>query len=132
MSTNLHSPRQNSILVVDDDELFRRMLRSTLERAGYSVVEASDGDEAIRLVRAQPPSAVVLDLIMPNREGLETLSELGRLGTKLPVIAISGGGRLNPESYLSMARGLGAAETLEKPFEPGELLEKVRALLPAA
>jgi CheY-like chemotaxis protein len=102
----------STILVVDDDETFRRLLCQTLLRAGHEVLAADDGRGALRLYRQQPADLVITDLIMPEQEGLETILELRRLQPDLKIIAISGGGRMVPGDYLPIARHLGAARTL--------------------
>lgn len=117
------------ILVVDDDDQFRRMLQRTLERAGYEVEPAADGREAVRLFEAHPPDLVLTDLVMPEQEGLETIMTLRRKYKTPRIIAMSGGGRNQPEEYLEAARVLGVAATLEKPFATRDLLALVRSVL---
>ena len=117
------------ILLVDDNESFRRPLGEALRRAGYEIQGAGDGSAALVLYQQQPFDLVITDLIMPEKEGLETIIELHRLKPELKIIAMSGGGRMNPEDYLPMARQLGAAATLAKPFTAEEILEVVDCLL---
>ncbi len=119
------------ILVADDDEQYRLMLQRTLERAGYAVTAADNGATAITAARQRHHDVAVLDLLMPEKEGLETIRELKSLCPALPVIAITGGGRGNPSDYLRAARLLGAVATLEKPFSIQDLLRVVRDALPA-
>ena len=117
-------PRQ--ILVIDDDEQLREMLRRMLEYAGYDVVEACDGEEAMKLLRNREVDLVITDILMPNREGLEPIMELRRGRPQLPIIAISGGGGWSgSSSYLVTATKLGAAKTLAKPFTRQEILDAV-------
>jgi DNA-binding response OmpR family regulator len=111
-----------TILVVDDDDAFRAMLRETLERAGYEVRDASNGEIALEIDRATPCDVVVIDLVMPEKEGLETILELRRRRSHTKIIAISGGGNSNPRRNLAIAERLGARRTLTKPFSRGELL----------
>ena len=117
------------ILIIDDDDLFRAMLRQMLEREGYEVVDAPDGKEGIRLYRMKPTDLIITDIIMPEREGLETIVELRRDFPEVTIIAMSGGGRVGPENYLKIAKGMGAQFTFEKPFQRAELLEAVQELL---
>jgi len=119
------------ILVVDDDNQIRGMLRRLLEKEGYEVVEAIDGTEAMRLYQERPVDLVITDLIMPNKEGIETIIELRRIFPEVKIIAISGGGRVGPATYLSMAEKLGASRIFTKPFENDELLTAVKELVPA-
>jgi CheY-like chemotaxis protein len=117
------------ILVVDDNDEVRRIVGKTLEKAGYEVLTAENGLAAMKVYREQPVDLVITDLIMPEQEGLETIFELRRLTPELKIIAISGGGRLEPEDYLPIATGIGAALTLAKPFLAEELLAAVASLL---
>ncbi len=118
-----------SILVVDDDPQLRRMIRITLERAGYAVDEAENGAVAMHKVRAQPPDLVITDIVMPHKEGIETIAELKRDHPKVKVIAISGGGRIEARQYLGVAAQIGADKTFGKPVERELLLAAVEELL---
>src|SRR5947207_3510654 len=102
------------ILVVDDDIPFRKMLRLTLSRFGHAVGEARDGDEALKTIREAPVDLVMTDLIMPGREGIETIEALRHEFPALKIIAMSGGGRMTAHQYLSIARAMGADRTLAK------------------
>jgi DNA-binding response OmpR family regulator len=110
------------ILVVDDDDAFRAMLRETLERAGHEVHDAPNGAIALEIDQRTPCDVVVIDLVMPEKEGLETILELRRRRSRTKIIAMSGGGSGNPKSNLAIAARLGARRTLTKPFSRGELL----------
>jgi DNA-binding NtrC family response regulator len=118
------------ILVVDDDTNFRQMLAQTLERAGYRVVEAEDGNVAIKACEVEVPGLVITDIIMPEKEGLETIQELRAKYPEVNIIAMSGGGRISPDSYLPLAKGLGAVKTLQKPFRREEVIKAVQELFP--
>ena len=87
------------ILIIDDDDQIRRVLRKTLERDGYDVADAPNGKEGIRLYRENPADLVITDIIMPEKEGIETIRELRRDFPEVKIIAISGGGRIGPDSY---------------------------------
>lgn len=117
------------ILVVDDDAQVREMLRQMLEDAGFEVTEAPDGKVAVSLYRKSPSDLVITDLIMPEQEGLETIQSLKGEFPDVKIIAMSGGGRLGPESYLKMAGAFGALHTFAKPVRRKELLEKIREIL---
>jgi len=117
------------ILVIDDDFQMREMLGVILERKGYDVKTASDGKAAIQLQSKKPFDIVITDIIMPEKEGLETISELRRGYPQLKIIAISGGGRHRPEGYLELARQFGADRVLAKPFGSWEILSAVRELV---
>jgi DNA-binding response OmpR family regulator len=116
------------LLVIDDDEMFRSMLRRALELEGYRVQEAADGRKGLALMQQAPADLVITDLIMPELEGLETIMRLRREFPGTPVIAVSGGGRLRPTDVLPTAQRLGAARVFAKPFGLDELLNAVREL----
>jgi DNA-binding response OmpR family regulator len=118
-----------SILLVDDDEQLRPMLKIVLERAGHVVNEAGNGKEALASYSRQQTELVVTDLVMPDKEGLETIIELRRSYPALKIIAMSGGGRTGVQNYLDLAIKFGANHVLNKPFTNQELLEGVRLLL---
>jgi CheY-like chemotaxis protein len=120
------------ILLVDDDEPFRKMLHKTLERAGYQVQDAPNGKAALELYRQEPTDLIITDLVMPEKEGLETIMELRRLNPAVKIIAMSGGGRMNPEVNLVMAQRLGAKRTLAKPFSQQEILDAIARVLAEA
>ena len=117
------------ILIVDDDVDVLDMLGQTLEREGYEVVSAANGKEGVRLYREDPVDLVIADIIMPEKEGIETIMELKRAFPDVKIIAISGGGLVDPERYLSMAKQLGARYTFSKPVEREDLLKAVRELI---
>jgi len=118
-----------NILIIDDDNQFRTMLRKMVERNGYEVIEASDGKEGIKLYRKNPTDLIITDLIMPEKDGIETIQELRKDFPDVKIIAISGGGRLGPHDYLHLAKMLGAQRTLTKPIELPELLRNIKELL---
>jgi CheY-like chemotaxis protein len=109
------------ILLVDDDEQFRKVLRLSLLKLGHEVAEARDGNEALKLVEAGPPDVLVTDLVMPEKEGLETIAEVRRTHPALKIIAMTGGGRVNASDYLKIARAMGADLVLAKPFSIDEI-----------
>jgi DNA-binding response OmpR family regulator len=117
------------ILVVDDEVQIRTMLRQLLERSGYDVADAPDGKVGMELQSEEPADLVVVDILMPSKDGIETIKELARDFPEVKIIAISGGGVLPQQEYLAMAEGLGAMCTLTKPIEGEELLEAIRELL---
>ena len=119
------------ILVVDDDPDIRDMLRRMLETAGYEVLDAPDGEEALTLTEMSHPDAIITDVLMPEKDGLETILELRRSAPDVKIIAISGGDRVPADNYLRTARRLGAQHTFSKPFRCKDLLNAVEALVPA-
>jgi DNA-binding NtrC family response regulator len=120
----------HSILLVDDDEQLRSMLRRALLRTGYQVHEAGNGRQALNLLAEASVQAVVTDIIMPDMEGIELILELRRSRPELPIVAMSAGGRIGPDSYLYLAERSGATRTIAKPFSIGPFLELVGEVLP--
>jgi len=117
------------ILLIEDDEPLRKMIRKVLERAGYEVQEAPNGKIGLKLYSEQPSELILTDLIMPEKEGLETIMEFRRLAAGVKIIAMSGGNRMNPKVNLAMAQKFGAARTLAKPFSHQDILEAVAEVL---
>jgi DNA-binding response OmpR family regulator len=117
------------IMIADDDLDFRGMLKMLLERHGHQVMEACDGFEATRICRDRIPDLAVVDIIMPNKEGLELITDLRRNSPEVPVMAVSGGGRIGPDTYLELARKMGADRILTKPFPLDEFMTAVDELL---
>jgi len=118
-----------AILVIDDDLAISKIIKKMLDGAGYAVTCIVDGKQAMRAIRACRPDLVITDLIMPNQEGIETIMQLRQYDPTVPIIAMSGGGRLGNFDFLEMAQSLGATATLAKPFGSAALLDKVRACL---
>ena len=117
------------ILIADDDPGIRALCRRVLERAGYDTEEAADGRAAVESQRQHPADVVLMDILMPTQEGLETIIELRREFPDVKIIAMSGGGLVGPDSYLRVAERLGADRVFEKPFNNDELLAAVDQLL---
>ncbi|MBF0424168.1 MAG: response regulator [Magnetococcales bacterium] len=119
------------ILVIEDERQIREVLRQILERAGYEVDLAEDGHRGIELFRQHPADLVITDILMPNKDGLETIEELVGQHPTLPVIAISGGGPGQKAQFaLDVAKMCGAVRILAKPFSRKEILEMVTDLFP--
>jgi len=117
------------VLLVDDDDLSRSTVQAMLSRMGHEVEAVGDGRAALQLCRAEPPALVITDLIMPATDGLELIQEIRKFAPSLPIIAISGGGRVNANEYLTVAQKFGAAVVLAKPFSNLELREAVSSAL---
>jgi len=121
------------ILVIDDDDLFRSMLAEILEMEGFEVESAADGDVGVAKFLAHSPEVVVTDIVMPEKEGIQTIRELLQVNPEAKIIAMSGGGRrATSDDYLALAEDLGAQRTLSKPFQSAELIEAIRTLLTEA
>lgn len=121
-----------NILVIDDDEAVRWIIRRTMEAEGHVVSEAANGFDGLLRFAAAPADLVITDILMPEREGIETIIELRRGHPELPILAISGGSPITErDGLLASADLLGATEVLPKPFELTQLRATVRALLVA-
>lgn len=119
------------IAVVDDDPEVRDFIALVLGQAGHSVVTAADGLAAVPVIEGRAPDLMILDILMPHRDGLETLLALRREGRGFPVLAISAGGLLDGGYLLQTAKVFGADDTLFKPFTEDRLRAAVDALLAA-
>lgn len=117
------------ILVVEDEDILRNVLVKILIKAGFEVQQAGDGNQALELCLWFRPDLVLTDIVMPDKEGLETIQELLEMRPELKIIAMSGGGRSGPGSYLSIAVKLGAKATLKKPFMREELISTINSVL---
>ena len=116
------------ILVVDDNEDLRSTIKALLQADGFDVSVAADGEAALAAHRARPADVVVTDLFMPDKDGIETIIELKKLYPKVKIVAMSGWTSTQGSDYLQVAREIGAAATLQKPFDPAELSRVVRDL----
>ncbi|MBN2011211.1 response regulator [candidate division KSB1 bacterium] len=117
------------ILVIDDDMEIRDMITSLLERADYDVIAAENGKEGMKQFSSKPTDLVITDIVMPEKEGIETIQELRGKYPNVKIIAISGGGRISANDWLKLAQAFGADIILSKPFRPNELLEAISSLL---
>jgi CheY-like chemotaxis protein len=120
-----------TILVVDDDSQIRAMLGQILERAGYDVVLAADGEAGCQLFRASPTDIIIMDMVMPEKGGVETIMELHTEFPDVKIIAMSGGGRTGPYGYLKLAERFGAERVFSKPLSKEKILEAIRELVPS-
>lgn len=115
----------NSILIVDDDVDMLRRLGTAFTVAGYKVHTATDGEIALRRFVAVGPDVVLIDILMPTREGLETIMAMRKEQPEAKIIAMSGGGRIGPHEFLNLARHLGADAVIPKPFRLANVLALV-------
>jgi CheY-like chemotaxis protein len=116
-----------SILIIDDDEQIRAVLRLVLEKAGYLVMEASNGREGLRRFRQTPTALVITDLLMPDKDGLEVTKALQREAPTVKIIVLTGASE--ELDFLDAATLLGAHRTMKKPVTAAELLQAVQQVL---
>ena len=114
------------ILVIDDEELMLTFLKDLLEAEGYEVLTATNGAEGLALFESDPVDLVITDIIMPVKDGLDTILELKKKSPDFPVIAISAGGNIPKERYLAVASYMKNTKTLAKPFTRDELISAVQ------
>ena len=115
------------IMILDDDPQLRTMLKSMLNNM-YSIIEAEDVDQAIKLCKENDINLIITDLFMPGKSGLDLIEEIKKSHPHINILAVSGGNYTKSCDFLPIAEIIGANETLHKPFTMGELREKVRVL----
>ncbi len=117
------------ILIIDDEAPVRKMLKKLFEKNDYAVTEATNGRHGVELFKAHHFDLIITDLIMPEKDGLDTIGKIKELDPDVKIIAISGGGRDDPEMYLDFALEFGAVRTFAKPFDNDILLSTIKELL---
>jgi CheY-like chemotaxis protein len=118
------------ILIIDDDSRVRKMLREMLEPEEFEVLEAPDGKEGMDRHRESPCDLAIIDIFMPEQDGIETINQLHRVYPDVKIIAISGGTPKISLDFLPIAKTMGADRTIAKPIRREELLDAVKAVLP--
>lgn len=117
------------ILIIDDDELIRLTLKNTLKKIECTVLEAENGNTGIALFKLEKPDLVITDMLMPDKEGLETISEIRAVNPNAKIIAMSGGGSSKNMAFLQLAQKMGASRIMSKPIKPDDLLNAIKSLL---
>jgi DNA-binding response OmpR family regulator len=117
------------ILLIEDDQLVANTIEVVLMKAGYAVTHAVNGSDGLAKFKANPPDLVITDIVMPDKEGIETIQDLRALTRDLPIIAISGGGRTQNFDFLRIAHKMGANDVLKKPFANADLVAMVNRYL---
>jgi DNA-binding NtrC family response regulator len=120
------------VLVIEDDDLLRSMLSNALSRAGWTVTEARDGSEGWASYNHSPVDILITDILMPGKEGLETIREFHARCPNVKIIAMSGGGKELNLDVLDIAKRFGAAVTVEKPFDLDKMLDLAKGLVPGS
>ncbi len=116
------------ILLIEDNQAQREILRQILEKLGHAVIEAADGDDGLARFAEGGADLVLTDLIMPGKEGLETIQEFRRIYPQVKIIAMSGGARVGANDYLNVAKRFGADCILAKPFSSAALTAAIAAV----
>lgn len=122
-------PVMPAVLVLEDNEAYRNLIVEVMSQAGFEVHAAPDGRRVATILGERRIDLVITDLSMPERDGIETLTDLRYSHPQLPVIAISGDMPLNRDLYLRLAEKLGAARVLAKPFKMDQLIAAAREAL---
>lgn len=117
------------ILVIDDSPLIRDLLKTTLEKVGYEVKDAVNGDEGLHLYYTFSPQLIITDIVMPVKDGIELIMEIRKTDTDVKFIAISGGGHVAADKYLTLAKALDITNCFQKPLNSHELLNAVNDLI---
>lgn len=117
------------ILVIDDEPSVLDVLRKILQFEGYEVITAANGEEGLALFRQFPCDLVITDMVMPVKDGLQTILDLRKEKPDIPVVAMSGGGTISKERYLVIAGYLDRVITISKPFSVESITEAVTKLL---
>ena len=122
----------NSVLVIDDDPVFCRVVEGILENDGYAVESVGDAQSGISRFGETQPDLVIVDILMPGKEGIATILELREANPHARILAMTGGGNFAAGDVLRIAELLGADNSLKKPFEPAVLLDTVKRCLATA
>lgn len=117
------------ICVIDDDASVRHTLCAQLTAAGFQTVEAGEGTTGLQIIKTRRPAVAIVDIIMPEREGLSTIQEIRDEYPDTRILAISGGGIGDADRYLQFAQSLGADDTMMKPLRTAEFIERVNRLI---
>jgi two-component system, OmpR family, response regulator CpxR len=117
------------ILVVDDAPMIRELLKGVLEPAGYEVLLAEDGEQAVHMAARHDVDLFIVDIFLPKKGGLQVMGELVKQNANQKIIAISGGESFNPDSILELASIFEVADTFTKPIDTGRLIATVKRLL---
>lgn len=119
----------SQILVVEDDPHFRSMVARILKSQGYGVHEAANGRECISMMDSLEVDVVIVDMLMPEVDGIETIIKLKQTHNEVKIIGMSGGGMVNGAEYLHMAKQFGVDQTLLKPFTRDEMMVAIHSIM---
>jgi CheY-like chemotaxis protein len=122
-------PQSVRVLVVDDHPDLRALVKIVLERAGFEVQVAADGQRALDLQRERPADVLITDIFMPESDGIELIARFKSGFPQVKIIAMSGGGHVSKKDYLPVAKEIGADGVLQKPFAAETLLRMLQDLV---
>ncbi len=131
MKSEATARRKKKVLIIEDDTLTRITMCKVFSKLGYEPLEACNGFFGLKQFKSQNPDLVITDLLMPDKEGLSTISEIRSLNRNVPIVAMTGGGTTHNMGFLSIAREIGANYTIGKPFRPEDILQLVKNLTQA-
>lgn len=117
------------ILIIEDDHHILLMMKKMLDNKDFEITLASNGKEGLEIFKKNTFDLVITDIIMPEKEGLETIREMKRARSHLKIIAMSGGGKISADNYLETAKIFGASKLLEKPFTRQQLVTAVEEIM---
>ena len=118
------------ILVVEDDIWINKLIAKILEVENYQIYKSFNGKEALKILAEKPDiKLIITDIIMPEKEGIETIMEIRKKYSDKKIIAMSGGGKVKPKGYLSLAKKIGADEVIQKPFDGDDLIKLIKKLI---
>jgi two-component system, chemotaxis family, chemotaxis protein CheY len=121
----------SSVLVIDDDPVMCAVIKGVLHGEGFAVTSAGDAQSGISRFAELNPDLVIVDILMPGKEGMATILELREANPEARILAITGGGNFAAGDVLRIAELLGADNSLKKPFEPAALVDTVKRCLAA-
>ena len=117
------------VLIIDDDEMIVESLSILLQNEGYDVLSSSNGKNGLKLLGKNRIDVVITDIIMPDKDGIDTIREIKKTYRNTKIIAMSGGGKIAAKEYLTFVKQLGVRHTLSKPFEKEQILSALEAVL---
>ncbi|AUG53838.1 response regulator transcription factor [Thalassospira marina] len=129
MASATVSGMAGKVLLVEDDMLVGKTVSSGLKAAGFEVTMAYNGLQAVKEFKLRRPDVIIMDVIMPDRGGIETIGDIRMIDATIPIIAVSGGGRTQNMEFLEIAKRCGATEILPKPFQLRALVALIRTVL---
>lgn len=120
---------KKTILVIDDEAPFRDFMVELLKHYDFNVCIAENGISGEKQISTCQPDLIITDIVMPDKEGIEFIQSVRDINQQIPIIAVTGGNRVNAYSYLSMTKKMGANATLAKPFTASEIMQTINSLL---